>query len=196
MHDAHRIVVLWYMLSEYVDISSANSHSPSIGFSDQKRLICPEDVEGASQDPDSPDSSALIALSMTCVFLFSGILFGWQPLLSVLESRGEYHELCPKGTPLDTPCAEQQTALNQMYTFGSTALSLVALPAGLFIDRYGPRISLAVSTISLALGLCLLGVSSSLHFPAFVPAYCLLAIGGIMTMFSSFRCAFLPGKAR
>ena len=69
---------------------------------------------------------------------------------------------------------------------------MVSLPAGLFIDYYGPCISTVVSAVSLSGGLCLLGFSDSKSFPAFTPAYCLLAIGGVLLMFSGFRCAFLP----
>ena len=63
-------------------------------------------------------------LSLVCVFLFSGIIFGWQSLLLVLQRHGTYHELCDQSAPLDEICTEQKAALNLIFTIGSTTLSV------------------------------------------------------------------------
>ena len=78
----------------------------------------------------------LVVTDLASILLFSGIVFGWTALQNILLREGFYSGLCAVGQPL--PCDAQSTALNRAFTFASTAVSLVALPCGMLLDRFGP----------------------------------------------------------
>ena len=71
------------------------------------------------------------------VLFVSGIVFGWASFESMLLSEGKFYSaLCPPNAPV--PCEEQQLALHRAFTLASTAVSVIALPAGWYVDSYGP----------------------------------------------------------
>ena len=78
----------------------------------------------------------LVVTDLASILLFSGIVFGWTALQNILLREGFYSGLCAVGQPL--PCDAQSTALNRAFTFASTAVSLVALPCGMLLDKFGP----------------------------------------------------------
>eukprot|EP00965_Chrysotila_dentata_P108310 3577508-Pleurochrysis_carterae.AAC.1 len=49
----------------------------------------------------------LVVFNLTSVFLFSGIIYGWAPLNSILISEDFYRHLCKPGD--EVPCQEQVT---------------------------------------------------------------------------------------
>lgn len=148
----------------------------------------------------------LCAVSLTSVFFFSGIIFGWAPLQSMLIREGQYSELCTRnsthlsllfdepslliGKNETTACTAQSTQLDLVFTLASSALSLVSLPAGMFLDRHGPRAAICLSAMFTIGGLLLVAFSESKKFDAFIPGMVALAIGGVLTMLAAFPVSF------
>ncbi|GMF27920.1 unnamed protein product [Phytophthora lilii] len=66
-----------------------------------------------------------------------------------------------------------------------------ALPVGMFLDRAGPRVTIAVAAVIEVSGLSMLALADSQGFDVFVPAYALIAFGGCITMMASYPASFL-----
>ncbi|GMF38358.1 unnamed protein product [Phytophthora fragariaefolia] len=66
-----------------------------------------------------------------------------------------------------------------------------ALPVGMFLDRAGPRVTIAVAAVIEVSGLAMLALADSKTFDVFVPAYVLIAFGGCITMMASYPASFL-----
>lgn len=92
---------------------------------------------------------------------------------------------------LQSPCDAQTLRLNLIFTMATFALLASALPAGLLLDRFGARkVTLCASSL-VALGSAMMAVSNSKSIsfvsavnsnsvarPLYIPAYCLMGIGG------------------
>ena len=134
----------------------------------------------------------LVLSTVVSVFLFSGIIFGWPALNSMLISEGVFYSSLCGDEP--QPCDAQKTALNRAFTYASTALSLVSLPAGALIDRYGPLAGgsiVGVLNILGLIGICVCQVVGSVEFDVFLGSTVLLAVGGSITMFTGYALPFL-----
>ena len=143
---------------------------------------------------------------LSSVFFFSGVLFGWSPLQSLLLSersgQGQFSELCKShsrsfqsggsnDTGKITYCEEQLAELTLIYTLSTFALSFVSLPGGWFVDTYGVRATVCLSCVLNVAGLSLFSVSDSIEFNLFIPAACLMSVGGFLCMCGSWPAAFL-----
>jgi len=138
--------------------------------------------------------------SLLAVFLFSGAVFGWAAFNQMLLKEGYYMHKCgPDVTPADPPCDAQIAALNTAFTAASTAVSLVALPAGIFVDSCGPMVAAIVAGILNIVGLLGIGLSKTMGTESpdiFLYALTLQAIGGSLTMFCGYTVPFLfPDRA-
>jgi len=133
------------------------------------------------------------AMSMGTVFLFSGTVFGWGAMLSMLEQENFFSNLCA-GSGEELPCKAQVAALNNAFTIASTAVSLVAFAAGWLVDNAGPTKSVIVAGILNFIGY--VGIALSMSNEAlFTPALTLAAVGGSLTMFIGYQVPFLiPSK--
>ena len=141
---------------------------------------------------------ALITLSLLCVFLFSGIVFGWASFESMLLSEGKFYSaLCPPNAPV--PCEEQQLALHRAFTLASTAVSVIALPAGWYVDSYGPVAGSIVAGSLEVLGLIGIAVCErigSVEVDVFLVSLIIIAVAGSITMFAGYSMPFLfPARA-
>ncbi|POM80235.1 MFS transporter, LAT3 family, solute carrier family 43, member 3, partial [Phytophthora palmivora] len=132
---------------------------------------------------------ALVLAVFVSDLLLTGLVFGWAPLLLMLQEEGQYHELC--NDPSESTCVDQENRLNLIFAVASVAMNAGALPVGMFLDRAGPRVTIAVAAIIEVSGLAMLALADSQTFDVFVPAYVLIAFGGCITMMSSFPASFL-----
>jgi len=133
------------------------------------------------------------AMSMGTVFLFSGTVFGWGAMLSMLEQENFFSNLCA-GSGEELPCKAQVAELNNAFTIASTAVSLVAFAAGWLVDNAGPTKSVIVAGILNFIGY--IGIALSMSNEAlFTPALTAAAVGGSLTMFIGYQVPFLiPSK--
>ena len=90
------------------------------------------------------DWMPLVIFDLACVFLYSGIIFGWAPLHQMLVKEGFYAELC-EGE--EVPCAAMENKLNSAFTLASSAVSVIALPAGWFVDTFGPMAGIMIAGV-------------------------------------------------
>ncbi|KAJ0398151.1 hypothetical protein ATCC90586_004270 [Pythium insidiosum] len=134
-----------------------------------------------------PKRVALVFTVLVSDLLFTGLIFGWAPLLLMLQEEQQYAELCD-----DTvPCVEQENRLNLIFAAASVAANIGALPFGVFLDYCGPKVAILLAAAMEISGLVLMALADSQSFDVFVPAYVLLAFGGSLTMMSSFPSSFL-----
>jgi len=126
-------------------------------------------------------------LSCISAFLLSGLVFGWQPIQLLLMREGVYEDLCDEGV---MGCPAQLRKLSEIFTLASFLVSLIALPAGLFLDRFGPRPTVALSGVLIIGGLVLFGISDS-QLDMFSLGYALMGVGGVLTQFAAFPVSFL-----
>lgn len=149
-----------------------------------------------------PKRAALVAAVFLSDLLLTGLVFGWAPLLLMLQQEQQYVELCgfdsadydatesnDAAAPLT--CVAQENRLNLMFAVASVTMNAGALPIGFFLDRAGPKLAVAAAALVEVSGLLLLAFADSQDFDVFLPAYTLLAFGGSMTMMASFPASFL-----
>ncbi|RLN93422.1 hypothetical protein BBJ28_00011765 [Nothophytophthora sp. Chile5] len=135
----------------------------------------------------APKRIALVLTVLASDLLLTGLIFGWAPLLLMLQAEGQYLELCDDGRP----CVAQENRLNLIFAVASVVMNAGALPVGIFLDRAGPRVATALAAVVEVSGLTLLALADSKSFDVFVPAYVLIAFGGSITMMSSYPSSFL-----
>ncbi|KAF1334868.1 hypothetical protein FI667_g1703, partial [Globisporangium splendens] len=149
-----------------------------------------------------PKRVALVVAVLASDLLLAGIVWGWAPLLLMLQDEKQYFELCTSDTDdsdssihsndSSAPtCDAQENKLNLVYAIASVVINAVALPVGFLLDRVGPKCSVAIAGCFEVPGLVLLALADSQTFDVFIPAYSLIAIGGIMTLMASFPASFL-----
>ncbi|KAE9305924.1 hypothetical protein PF008_g21592 [Phytophthora fragariae] len=137
----------------------------------------------------APRRVALVLAVCASDLLLTGLVFGWAPLLLLLQEEGQYHELCADAAA--PTCVAQENRLNLVFAVASVAMNAGALPVGMFLDRAGPRVTIAFAAVVEVSGLALLALADSQIFDVFVPAYVLIAFGGCITMMASYPASFL-----
>lgn len=161
-------------------------------------------MAAASPPPPSPPLEhkrvALVLAVFLSDLLLTGLVFGWAPLLLMLQEEQQYVELCEfdsddyANDSIDNgplTCVAQENRLNLMFAVASVTMNAGALPIGFFLDYAGPKIAVACAAFIEVSGLLLLAFADSQDFDVFLPAYTLLAFGGSMTMMASFPSSFL-----
>ena len=137
------------------------------------------------------EKNVLLALVYVSVFFFAGAIFGWAPMMVILEKEGTYGELCTAGEAL--PCADQVNAMTLVYTLGSTALPLFSMLFGHHLDLKGPARSIVLAAAAIIPGLLLFGVSGTKdgEVDLFIPGAVLMGAGGMLAFFCSFPASFM-----
>lgn len=135
--------------------------------------------------------------ALVCVFMFSGIIFGWAPFKLILQAEGQYAGLCGN----DAPCVAQTVRFNRIFTAAQFFLSFASLPVGAFLDYASKTTHYVVAACCEIAGLVLLAtadysdpnltVDDLSWCDALVVGYTLLALGGGMAMMGSFPASFL-----
>jgi MFS family permease len=144
---------------------------------------------------------------MSCV-LASGVIYGYAALKPELIDEGVYSEEC-KDEPFDGvlggACYKQDLRLviefvlacrgqanhfqrlNLMFTMASILTNVSALPAGMVLDRYGPKAASIAGCIFMFCGTILIGVATYAPFDAWLLGYLFLALGGTFIFVPSFH---------
>ena len=77
--------------------------------------------------------------------------------------------------------------LNLMFTISAVSTNVAALPIGIILDRYGPRVCGLIGSICLAIGAALFALAQDLPFDGYITGYLFLALGGPFVYISSFQ---------
>ena len=123
-------------------------------------------------------------------FITCGVVYGWSGLLRLLKSEGQFSDPACSSDP-NQPCTSQDNKLNLVATIAFNIANAATVVHGFTIDWYGVRANGVVGGFLFTIGMLLLSVSDSSSFNAFIPAYLLMAWGGIATFLSSFQFANL-----
>jgi MFS family permease len=86
--------------------------------------------------------------------LTSGVVLVMPPVIDVLVDDGLFHDRCPKQHAHQ--CDEQRDAFQQSIVFAVNAFNLASFPAGLVLDKFGPRLALMLGSCVFAAGTLLL----------------------------------------
>jgi MFS family permease len=74
-----------------------------------------------------------------------------------------------------------------MFTVAAVSTNVVALPVGTILDRYGPRVSGIIGSISITIGAVLFAFGEQAPVDLYIPGYLFLALGGPFIFISSFQ---------
>eukprot|EP01088_Endostelium_zonatum_P006297 TRINITY_DN1840_c0_g3_i1.p1 TRINITY_DN1840_c0_g3~~TRINITY_DN1840_c0_g3_i1.p1 ORF type:complete len:513 (+),score=75.56 TRINITY_DN1840_c0_g3_i1:75-1613(+) len=162
------------------DVSGGESYGADFSEAEETRLI-PKPNTYTPENFSFVYRLFLVTVALIESLLCSGVIFGWPPLLLVLQKEKIYSDLCPINQP--NTCDEQEEKLNLIFVVASTCFSCCVLPLGWFLDWAGPRLSLAVGSAMFLAGCLLFGFSSN-GFDAFLEGFILIGISGPPIVFS------------
>ncbi|KAM9032401.1 equilibrative nucleobase transporter 1-like [Sarcophilus harrisii] len=145
--------------------------------------------------------ATLVTGLLECV-AFSGLVFGWTSLVFVLKSDHYFEDLCDQPVNLTSnatglaECNAQDSKFSLIFTLASFSNNFVTFGTGYIFDRLGTTVARLIA-ISLYCGATLLVAISSpgtglLLFAAFP----MLAVGGILFLFTNLQVGNLFGKHR
>eukprot|EP01091_Cochliopodium_minus_P001827 TRINITY_DN1179_c0_g1_i2.p1 TRINITY_DN1179_c0_g1~~TRINITY_DN1179_c0_g1_i2.p1 ORF type:complete len:498 (-),score=116.00 TRINITY_DN1179_c0_g1_i2:322-1815(-) len=149
-----------------------------------------------------------IVLAFLFTITTSGAIFGFSPLLLILEDEKVFYNLCTKNTTVVTThsssrwnilrkekeiktCPDQLKALNFMFMLASTCFACVTLPAGFLLDKLGPKITCAIGSIIFGSGVALFAISSPTGLNLFTLGFVLMGSGGPPIVLSFFNLSNL-----
>jgi len=130
----------------------------------------------------------LVLFAALISLLTSGLIFGWPPLLLLLNKDGVYSELCADP---NAECPEREGRLTAIYTAGSSCFALTVWPMGAVMDYMGPRFSATLGSGLMLAATLLISISDSQGFDAFLLGFILMSIGGPAIVFSFFHMGSL-----
>ncbi|EQC36717.1 hypothetical protein SDRG_06152 [Saprolegnia diclina VS20] len=133
-------------------------------------------------------SNLLVLLVLGANLLFSGFISGWASMQLFLIDEDQYHDRCESPS---VRCAAQESQLALIYGLAQFTTTLSSFPAGLFLDKAGPVATSLVAGAFSAVGFALMAVSDSVTFDAFIEGYCLIGVGGTLTLLTSFQAGFV-----
>lgn len=145
----------------------------------------------SSELPSLPVRIAQIVCAIAWCLVAAGPVFGFAALKPILVSEGIYSDRCDlHATEGQATCADQDLALNFLFTVACMVTNISALPVGSILDSYGPKI-----TGIIGLGIIFVGASFLQHgasitwFDAYLAGYTFLALGGPFVFISCFQLA-------
>jgi len=123
----------------------------------------------------------LLFFSLTC----SGVLFGFATIHDILLEIGAFRETCGALWDEAKPCKNQYLSLDLLFTIGTTATNFVALPAGVFLDKFGPRTTGSIAAAFVFLGVNTVGLAGIWNVSILYHiGFFLLSIGGPVVFMS------------
>ncbi|PQE27208.1 major facilitator superfamily transporter protein [Rutstroemia sp. NJR-2017a WRK4] len=130
-----------------------------------------------------------VAIAVIYCLLAAGIVFGYAALKPVLIEEGVYREYCTEKELEEgvRTCFDQEIRLNLMFTVAAVGTNVAALPIGMILDNYGPRVCGLAGSVFLAIGAALFAFARDVPFDGFIPGYLFLALGGAFFLISSFQ---------
>jgi len=124
--------------------------------------------------------------------LLGGIVFGFPGLVLILRREGIHAEVCSCGVF----CAGQQEKLSIISTMGFAAAIGSRLFSGVFLDKFGPKVTAVLSGIVSTSGLIVLATAkdTSVLTKRIDSAWIILAVGGASMHLTSFHVTNLQAS--
>ena len=136
----------------------------------------------------------LYAITVSTSLLFSGIVFGWAPMLIILTDEKMFNSLCDS----DGACDKQSTALSQIYSVSAVSYCFSGLPLGMLLDKFGKQFMCVLSFLLTALGFFLFGcangplsIGQADSQAVITIGYVLIGLGGMSYLLLAFK---MPAK--
>lgn len=117
---------------------------------------------------------AYVVLAFIQAGLTAGVIFGWPELETIFEREGVYEDHCDADDKA-RPCAKQVLFFNMIFTVGVFCNNAAPLLTGIFLDKFGPKLTSLLS-VFLFMGGCALFMIPKPQ--AYVPAFALLGFAG------------------
>lgn len=127
----------------------------------------------------------VLASSVVNSCLLGGVVFGFPGLVLILRKEGIYAEVCSCGVF----CAGQQEQISIISTIGFGCAIMSRLFAGIFLDKFGPKITGVCSGLTSMAGLILIATAADVTVltERITPAWIILAVGGSSMHLTSFH---------
>lgn len=119
---------------------------------------------------------------------------GQSPNLTVLTSRnetGDFVQIVAKKANTARTCPEQDQMLSNAFIIGSSFQFVVALPAGMFYDRFGLRVTKITNGVVFFIACLLMGMVSASRSYLVFPGLCLLSIGASFILLTNLQIGSL-----
>ncbi len=167
-----------------------------------KKLKEQSTVDGSINDdkhnPDSKNTTGfgyrdyILASAIVNSTMLGGIVFGFPGLVLILRREGIFADVCSCGVF----CAGQQEKLSMISTMGFGAAIGSRLFAGIFLDRFGPKITSVCSGVLSTVGLLLIATAkdSSELTNRITGSWIVLAVGGSAMHLTSFHITNLQAS--
>jgi MFS family permease len=118
-------------------------------------------------------------------------MFGWPSLETVMTDYGIFSNLC-NNEP--APCDSQKLRFRLVYTVGVYMNTVTPVAIGYFADRYGPKVTNVVGTLTFAISSMLFSVSLLYNVDLILFAFALMTGAGPAISLSIFHFSNLfPG---
>lgn len=128
----------------------------------------------------------LIVLTELSSLLYSGTVFGWAPILLVLQKEKLFAELCDEDGG-EGWCDAQKERLGLIFTFAAVVYSASGIAVGSFLDAAGPAAGVVAACVSTVLGCYLFACSWDWASDwVIIAGYSCIGVGGMCF----FQCAF------
>lgn len=118
-------------------------------------------------------------------WLMSGVTLGHIALREILLRREGLLCTSQDEFQLGNACYEREVLLNGIFFISSSITKLCALPVGLAIDVWGPRLTTMLGCVIFAVGCVLLALSNFSLGPLHYVGYVVLSVGGTCVYFPS-----------
>ncbi|KAL7748928.1 hypothetical protein RI367_005576 [Sorochytrium milnesiophthora] len=132
----------------------------------------------------------LVVGTAASVLLSGGITFGYSSLKLVFLDLGVYSNIClPSPSGSIPQCTAQYSKLDLMNTLNSGVSSLLVIPSGWLLDRFGQRPTFAGAHALMIVGLVMMALSLQYDpaFSMYTPAYVFIGLGGLTVLAASFQ---------
>jgi len=117
---------------------------------------------------------AYVVLAFVQAGLTAGVIFGWTELETVFVREHVYADHCAKDDT-KVPCKAQTLFFNMVYTVGVFSNNAAPLLTGIFLDKFGPKLTSLLSVVIFMGGCGLFTIPNS---QAYAPAFALLGFSG------------------
>lgn len=137
-----------------------------------------------------------VSTAVVYSLLSAGVVFGYAALKPVLIEEGVYRNRCRQDEVRKQQrlCYGQEMRLNLMFTVAAVSTNVWALPVGVLLDRFGPRLTSVLGCAFFSLGLGLLAIGADAAVDTYLPGFMFLAIGAPFLFIPTFHLsnAFPP----
>jgi len=158
----------------------AGENDDSVRLTRSGRYTAPEHRRG-----NSKYKNYVLASSVVNSCLLGGVVFGFPGMVLILRREGIFGEVCSCGVF----CAGQQEQLSIISTMGFAAAIGSRLFSGIFLDKFGPKITAVLSGLLSTIGLLLLATAKDVAAltDRITEAWIILAVGGSSMHLTSFH---------